>query len=405
MDVRQRDPAATAPVRRLLVVNSGLLGARTFGTRLLPRIAQRSAGLRIEQILLTDALTLPERIVRRGVCQRLWTDRWPHFSNLDLARYRSEWHSGLLARKRLARIDIEAFDAVMFFRQPSAYASLSLIRRVPSIVDIDCTQECVRASMSGGLARATLAPGVRRDGQIFNAASLIVTSSQWAAGSVRTQYPGCRTPVEVLRPPVDLEPFEDAWIDARVARASAGERPVALFVGGDFRRKGGLALLQAWRDAGLADRARLSLATDWPLAAADLPSGVTVHRGVRAYSERWRELWREADLFVMPTRHEAFGLVFQEAAAAGLPRIGTRENAGPELIRDGADGLLVEPGDAQGLVHALRTLIDNAPLRASMGRCARASIAASASLEKFADTLEGLVNRAIELHADRVRAA
>ena len=46
----------------------------------------------------------------------------------------------------------------------------------------------------------------------------------------------------------------------------------------------------------------------------------------------------------MPTRNEAFGLVYQEAAAAGLPAIGSRLNAVPEIIADGDTGLLVTPG-------------------------------------------------------------
>ena len=46
----------------------------------------------------------------------------------------------------------------------------------------------------------------------------------------------------------------------------------------------------------------------------------------------------------MPTRNEAFGLVFQEAAAAGLPAIGTRLNAIPEIVADGETGILVHPG-------------------------------------------------------------
>ena len=67
--------------------------------------------------------------------------------------------------------------------------------------------------------------------------------------------------------------------------------------------------------------------TDWPLDATVLPPGVKNIRGVRPYTSAWRDLWRRADLFVMPTRHEAFGMVFQEAAVAGIPAIATRINA------------------------------------------------------------------------------
>ncbi len=56
----------------------------------------------------------------------------------------------------------------------------------------------------------------------------------------------------------------------------------------------------------------------------------------------------------MPTRNEAFGLVYQEAAAAGLPAIGTNHNAVPEIIIDGETGLLVPVGDRDALVRPWR---------------------------------------------------
>lgn len=390
---------------RLLVVNSGLLGARTFGSELLPRMAARARGLQIEQALLSGPMTRSERIVRRMFCQRLWTDRWPACSNFDLARYRVEWHAGLLARRRLHRLDAAAFDAVLFYRQPAAYASLRLLRGMPSIVAIDCTQECVRASMTSALARATLAPGIRRDGLVFEAASVVVTSSQWAAASLRRLYPACRTPTAVMPPPVDLSAFDEGWIEERAARAAGGAMPRVLFMGGDFARKGGFGLLHAWRQAGLGRRARLDIVTQWPLGDGDLPSGVIVHRDVQPYSPRWRELWRAADVFALPTRHEAFGMVFQEAAAAGLPRIGTRENAGPELIHHGQDGLLLAPGDLGGLVHALGMLVSDSARRQAMGREAREFAGRSASLDLYASRLQDVVEHAIARHGERTRAA
>jgi hypothetical protein len=85
--------------------------------------------------------------------------------------------------------------------------------------------------------------------------------------------------------------------------------------------------------------------TNWAIAEASLPPGVSLHRNVAAHTDAWQALWRAADVFVLPTRDEAFGIVFQEAGAAGLPAIGTRMNAVPEIVRDGETGVLVAPGD------------------------------------------------------------
>jgi glycosyltransferase involved in cell wall biosynthesis len=93
----------------------------------------------------------------------------------------------------------------------------------------------------------------------------------------------------------------------------------------------------------------------------------------------------------MPTRNEAFGLVYQEAAAAGLPAIGTRHNAVPEIVLDGETGLLVSVGDTVALAGAMTALIGSAPLRERLGRRAREVIERSASPQQYLDKLTGIV--------------
>ena len=122
--------------------------------------------------------------------------------------------------------------------------------------------------------------------------------------------------------------------------------------------------------------------------------GLSVHRGVRAYTAAWFDLWRQADAFVMATRGEAFGMVFQEAAAAGLPALGTRINAIPEIVQHGATGLLVPPDDARALADALRRLVDDAALRARLGGAARARIEQIASFDGYAARLGALLRGA-----------
>jgi glycosyltransferase involved in cell wall biosynthesis len=74
---------------------------------------------------------------------------------------------------------------------------------------------------------------------------------------------------------------------------------------------------------------------------------VRLIRGVSPYTASWRELWRQADFFVMPTKHEAFGMVYQEAAAAGLPVVATNLNAIPEIVEDRVTGILVDAATFQ----------------------------------------------------------
>jgi alpha-maltose-1-phosphate synthase len=372
---------------RVAFVNGGILGLLTYSAWLRRTFVDDSE-IHAEHFVLTENLSLRERIVRRALCARLWPDRLGA-RNLDLARYRQELNSGLQARQRLLARGLDNFDVLHFHRQASAYGSLDLMSRVPAIISIDCTQTCVLQDASSALERWSLQFNVRRDGAILRRAAAIVATSRWTEREVRRLYPDCQAPIHVLPNPVFLDLFDAAWPDER--RVRTGPRPQCLFMGGDFPRKGGYDLLAAWETGGFATRADLTLVTDWPLDR--LPPGVRQQAGVRGQTPEWIAAWRGADLFVMPTRNEAFGLVYQEAAAAGLPAIGSRLNAVPEIIDDGVTGLLVAPGDRPALAQALETLIASAELRQRLGRNARARIDRDASPDAHRRQLLALITQ------------
>ncbi len=74
------------------------------------------------------------------------------------------------------------------------------------------------------------------------------------------------------------------------------------------------------------------------------------------------------DLFCLPTRLEASGMVFLEAASARLPVVATAVGGVPEMLEDGRTGLLVKLDDVDSLQQALLKLIDNPALRKQMGQ-------------------------------------
>jgi len=382
---------------RVAFVNGGILGLLSYAAWLRRTFAD-DRDLHAEHFVLTEDLSTRERVVRRALCARFWPDA-AGARNLDLARYRQELNSGLLARHRLLNRGLEHFDVLHFHRQATAYASLDLMPRVPSIVSIDCTQTCVLQDAASAPERWSLGFNVRRDGAILRRAAAIVSTSQWTARDVRRLYPDCATPIHVLPNPVPLDLFDSAWLEER--RARAGGRPQCLFMGGDFPRKGGYDLLAAWNAGGFAARADLTLVTEWRLGA--LPAGVRQLRGIRGHSPAWIRAWREADLFVMPTRNEAFGLVYQEAAAAGVPAIGTRLNAVPEIVEDGETGLLIPPGDVPGLVQALDRLLGSAELRDRLGRNARRKIERDAHPEDHRRQLVALISQVASIRQGPLR--
>jgi glycogen synthase len=87
---------------------------------------------------------------------------------------------------------------------------------------------------------------------------------------------------------------------------------------------------------------------------------------------RVAERYRQADLFTLPSTAEAFGNVFAEALASGLPIVGSNTGGIPDLVEHGTNGLLVPPGDVHALAGAIRYLADDPELRAEMSKRNRA---------------------------------
>lgn len=88
------------------------------------------------------------------------------------------------------------------------------------------------------------------------------------------------------------------------------------------------------------------------------------------------EVYAAVDFLVLPSEHEPFGLVVNEAFACGLPVIVSEAcGAAGDLVRDGETGFVVQVGDTQALADRMRVLASDHELRRTMGEKARARIA------------------------------
>lgn len=100
-----------------------------------------------------------------------------------------------------------------------------------------------------------------------------------------------------------------------------------------------------------------------------------------------RDWYRKADVFVMPSRQEGFGIVFLEAMAFGVPVIGGAAGGTPEIIQEGVTGYLVDYGDAGMLADRVASLLAHPELRRRMGAAARQRVAEHYTFDLFRSRL------------------
>jgi glycosyltransferase involved in cell wall biosynthesis len=159
-----------------------------------------------------------------------------------------------------------------------------------------------------------------------------------------------------------------------------GRRAALLCVGNWLERKGIHNLLEAFArlppEAATLhlvgdDRAdpRYAARVRARLRQPDLAGRVVVHGPVPV--EDVAALYQAADVFVLPSLKEPYGTVYGEAMAFGLPVVGWRAGNLPYLAEDGREGLLLAPGDLDGLARALARLAEDDALRRQLGEAAR----------------------------------
>ncbi len=173
------------------------------------------------------------------------------------------------------------------------------------------------------------------------------------------------------------------------------KRPLRLlFVGGLSQRKGIAYLFEAVNTFG--KNVELTIvghkASD---QCAALDTELSKHKWIpNLPHHEILKLMRVHDLFVFPSIFEGFGLVITEAMSQGTPVITTDRTAGPDLIKDGENGWLVETGSTEALIRTIEQLIKRPEIVAEAGKAAMET-ARARPWEVYGNELAIAVNQSI----------
>jgi len=246
-------------------------------------------------------------------------------------------------------------------------------------------------ALESGLTASEAAVLRNSERAALGAASGVVVTSKTTAQVLAADYSVSIDSIVVAHPGND-----------RVVAARTSDESIVrlLSVGSIVPRKGFDVLIAAlatlkdlpWRLTIAGDRTRDPAAAarlDADILANDLGDRVVVLGAVP--DERIAALYREADLFVLASRFEGYGMALAEAIAYGVPVASTTGGAIPEAVPPGA-GVLVAPDDVPALAQALRRVIADPAERSRLAAAARA---AAAQLPTWRDSAK-LFSRAIE---------
>ena len=203
---------------------------------------------------------------------------------------------------------------------------------------------------------------------------------------------------------LDLRRFRPAEAGEQASlRRALGLREdgiLILFVGIFSADKGPHVLFDAWRRVAAGPGAGSSLVYVGATKSRYYEVDEALASGIRQTAEREglagrivfveetrtiEQYYRAADVFVFPTRREAFGMALVEAMASGLPCIASRlPGVTDDIVTDGESGLLVEPHDANALAAALARVLTDRACASRLGRAGRLAVDPRFAIERTA---------------------
>ena len=266
-------------------------------------------------------------------------------------------------------------DGLAFGVLPEIAAALQASRALVALVHHPLALET-------GLATDEAERLLRSERTALATARRVIATSRMTASTLASTFDVPTGAIDVVIPGTDRVPF---------SIGSDGRPPRLLSVAAIAQRKGFDILVEAlsrladlpWCLTIAGDRTRDSAAVaalDAAVARHSLAGRIDCAGAVPA--ERLAALYAGADLFVLASHYEGYGMAYAEAIAHGLPVIGTTGGAIPEVVPATA-GRLVPPGDVGALATALRELLEDSDLRHTLRSGARS---AAAALPTWADS-------------------
>jgi glycosyltransferase involved in cell wall biosynthesis len=228
-----------------------------------------------------------------------------------------------------------------------------------------------------------------------------------AVGATLRRWGVAASKVSTIPNGVDLERFRGAAPVLRNEIAAEGQALVG-FVGRLVSDKGGMLLIRAARQVlAIYPKTKFVLVgegaarQEWETLSTQL--GISEYVSFAGMREDMPGVYESLDIVVLPSLVEALPMCLLEAMAAGKPVIATRVGAVPKLVNSEETGLLLDPGDVDGLAGAILRLLRDPELASRLGENGRAHVARHYSAEAMGRSYIGKYQQMLGRHRDAVR--
>ena len=204
----------------------------------------------------------------------------------------------------------------------------------------------------------------RRDDELA-LASLIICNSTFTK---KTLIAGGINPQKITVIPLAFPPV------IQYEKTASGKKSmVFIYAGNQSLRKGSHLLYQAWRDCNFAaDEAELWLIGKMLLPQQlrdNLPGKVIIKENIP--HDELMLLYKKADVFILPTLADGFGMVITEAMSQGVPVIASENCCGPDLVETGKDGWIIPAGAVDQLTSQMQWCVANPQQVTACGHAAK----------------------------------
>ncbi len=332
-----------------------------------------------------------------ATCVWLNLEQWRWVGKISPFNLNDSLGGGWISKREVYSLEKQGkrFDCAFFNNIVPLTFLRSFQRRVPSVLSLDSTPQLMAPMIhwySGiHLSRIRILRTFKKslDRGIYRDARFLLPWSSAVKDSLINDYGVSEEKIAVVPPGVDISRWKAN------ERMSGNNRPLRiLFVGADFMRKGGDLVVRA---ASKKEFQKHEFHLVTKTFVGSKPSNVFIHDNLEPNKEELKKLYRECDIFVLPTHADLCPTnSICEAMAMELPVISTSVGGLNEIVVDGENGFLISPDDEQAFEQKLSLLCSSDERRKTFGANGRKKIETKYNLTKNAESILTYMKKAAD---------